>query len=311
MSGSTGVTVIAQQTMLTHRYSFTNDASDSVGGATGALRGDATISNGALTLANDPTGASGRGSYLELPSDLIDGYQAVTVEAWVNLDVNGVWPRIFDFGNYNSGGGGDSYLFVCPHTGDTTSTRLAIKSAGVAGEELVDLGGTVGPLDSTGVRHVVAVVDPAQQHLGALYLDGVSAGSSTFTKPLNTIDDVHNFVGRSMFTGDSFLNGAVDEFRIYHGALTASQVATNFAAGPNVVVPVQPPPPSLNGSLSASNLVLAWPDTATGFVLESSDALGATASWNPVGGTPNDINGAFTLTIPTSGNAAKFFRLRK
>ena len=310
VSGNTSVTVIPAQPMLTHRYSFTNDASDSVAGADGMLRGNATVSGGALSLVNDPTGALGRGNYLELPGNLIDGYPALTIEAWVAVDINGVWPRIFDFGNYNSGGGGDSYLFLSPHTGDTT-TRLAIKSAGIDGENTVDLGATVGVLDGKGPRHIVAVVDPAQQQMGTLYLDGALAGTNAFTKQLSTIDDVHNFVGRSMFTGDSFLNGTVDELRIYYGALDASQVAADYAAGPDVVVPL-PQIPTLGVSLSNGNVVLAWPDSDPNFVLEYRDSLGATASWNPVGGTPpTDFNGMFTKTLPASESAARFFRLRK
>ena len=112
-----------------------------------------------------------------------------------------------------------------------------------------------------------------------------------------------------MFTGDTFLNGTVDEFRIYYGALTASQVATNFAAGPDVVVPILQPP-AMDAVLSGANVVLSWPDSAIGFGLESTAVLGATANWLPVAGTPTDINGRFTVTIPTAG-APKFFRLRK
>ena len=113
-----------------------------------------------------------------------------------------------------------------------------------------------------------------------------------------------------MFTGDTFLNGTVDEFRIYYGALTASQVATNFAAGPDVVVPILQPP-AMDAILSGGNVVLSWPDSAIGFGLESSVSLGAAANWTPVSGTPTDINGKFTMTLSTSGSGPTFFRLRK
>jgi hypothetical protein len=33
------------------------------------------------------------------------------------------------------------------------------------------------------------------------------------------------------------MNGTVDEFRIWSGELSSSEVAANFAAGPGVVIP--------------------------------------------------------------------------
>ena len=300
------LSVIPQQTMLTHRYSFTNDASDSVGTANGTLHGDATIANGALVLPNDP--AIGRGSYLDLPGDLIDGYPAVTIEAWVNLNASGAWTRLFDFGNYNAGGGGQSYIFLTPHSGGAL-VRLAINDGN--GEQIVD--NNIATLDSTGVRHVVSVFDPTTLQIGAIYLDGVLASSAQFTKPLTAVIDTHDFVGRSMYTGDSFLFGSVDEFRIYYGALSASQIATNFSAGPNVLVPIQSPPvlPSLSAVLGTTTLVLSWPDTATGFTLQSTPVLGSGANWTAVSGTPTDANGSFSLTIPRPASSPAFFRLRK
>jgi len=301
-SGSANVSVIPQQTLLTHRYSFTSDASDSVGGAHGSLRGEATIRGGALSILNDP--GIGRGSYLELPGDLIDGYPALTVEAWVNLDVSGVWTRIFDFGNYTSGGAGESYIFLSPHTGGST-IRLAINDG--AGEQLVDNGTPA--LDGLGPTHIVAVLDPIQQQLGAVYTNGVLMGSAPFTKLLTAVNDVHNFVGRSLYTGDAFLNGTVDEFRIYYGALSASQIAANFAAGPDVVA-LQGAPPGLSVALSQGNIVISWPDSAGGFILESIDTLGTAANWSQVNETVTSQNGQSTVNLPAAGNT-RFFRLRK
>ena len=53
--------------VLQHRYSFTTDASDSVGHADGTLEGAATISGGQVHL--DGT----RGTYVNLPGGLIAG----------------------------------------------------------------------------------------------------------------------------------------------------------------------------------------------------------------------------------------------
>jgi hypothetical protein len=34
-----------------------------------------------------------------------------------------------------------------------------------------------------------------------------------------------NWIGRSQFANDPYLNGKVDDFRIYNGALTADEIA--------------------------------------------------------------------------------------
>src|SRR5262245_23952433 len=67
---------------LTHRYSFTNAVTDSVGGAHGQVHNNVTISGGA---ARFPGGISGPNcAYLQLPPGLISNYTAVTFEFWVN-----------------------------------------------------------------------------------------------------------------------------------------------------------------------------------------------------------------------------------
>src|SRR6266404_5694719 len=62
---------------LTHRYSFTNDVSDSVGNANGTLQGNVTVSGGAANF----DGVAG--DYIELPPDLTSNYTTVTFEFWV------------------------------------------------------------------------------------------------------------------------------------------------------------------------------------------------------------------------------------
>src|ERR1051326_9021409 len=73
---------------LTHRYSFTSDASDSVGGANGTLHGVATVSGGQLQLNNpnfsNPGGPNPfpNGGYLSLPPSILPSSGSVTIEQW-------------------------------------------------------------------------------------------------------------------------------------------------------------------------------------------------------------------------------------
>jgi len=55
---------------LQHRYSFTSDASDSVGGVNGTLVGNASISNGALLLPGGGNSDTPSG-YVQLPNGIV------------------------------------------------------------------------------------------------------------------------------------------------------------------------------------------------------------------------------------------------
>jgi len=52
--------------------------------------------------AAEPTNSvlhfDGNGSYLELPPNCLDGYKAITVEAWVRPERLGRYTRFFEFG---------------------------------------------------------------------------------------------------------------------------------------------------------------------------------------------------------------------
>src|ERR1039457_2864149 len=106
---------------LTHRYPFSASANDTVGGANGQLVGGASISGGAVVL----DGASG---YVNLPNNIVTGYTAVTIEAWVTDNGSGNWARIFDFGNSSggedfplgSGTSGIQYMFLTSRSGSGT-----------------------------------------------------------------------------------------------------------------------------------------------------------------------------------------------
>jgi len=112
-------------------------------------------------------------------------------------------------------------------------------------------------------------------------------------------------VGRSNWP-DPYFNGMFDEFRIYSGVLSDTQVAASFAAGPNMSSGT---PPLLGVVLSGNTVQLSWPTNASGFNLESATNLQPVAIWNPVTNAPVPQNGAATVTLPIT-NASRFFRLR-
>jgi hypothetical protein len=68
------------------------------------------------------------------------------------------------------------------------------------------------------------------------------------------------------------------------------------------------PAPSLLVSRSGANVVITWPTTASGFVLESTDSLSA-VNWTAVAAAVGEEGALKKVEVPAAG-AAKFYRLR-
>ncbi|MGA2247201.1 MAG: alpha-L-arabinofuranosidase C-terminal domain-containing protein [Verrucomicrobiota bacterium] len=227
--------VPAPPTTLIHRYSFNDGtANDSVGTNNGTLynaSGDASIANGQLNLV----GAVG--DYVDLGPGIISTTNlttgAVSFEAWATFyPVNGAWARLFDFGNI-SGASGANYIFLAADTSaNGGSSRVAISDIVGNGDETgFELNNLLGLTN----LHVVVVFNPApnRQFLG-LYTNGVlAAWTPTGGKNIASVDDVFSFLGHSLWSADAYLNGSIDEFRIYNGELSPGQIAASQEAGPN------------------------------------------------------------------------------
>jgi hypothetical protein len=216
----------SEMPLLTHRYSFDKDASDSVGHADGTLCGTANVSNGQVHLDGQ------RGDYVNLPGGLIVGYPAVTFEFWADLGTNRAWARVFDQGSTN-GTRGQHDLYFCPHS--ASDFRLTIMDPHPT-ERVVTIRGN---LDNRTNLHVACVLDPRSGFMG-IYTNGVLANSRGDLASLGSVDTNLFFLGRSLFASDPWLNGSIDEFRIYNGAMSAAAIAANYTNGPNAALSTLP-----------------------------------------------------------------------
>jgi hypothetical protein len=208
---------------LTHRYSFTADANDSVGTAHGTLMGAAQVAAGQVHLNGT------RGTFVNLPGGLIAGYPAVTFEFWASFGTNRNWVRVFDQGSTN-GNNGQYDLYFSPRSG-ARDFRLTVMDP-QPDERIVKIPGN---LDNQTNLHVACVLEPATGFMG-VYTNGALA---TARNDLKSLADVHTnyfFLGKSLFAGDAALNGSIDEFRIYNGALPAAAIATSFTNGPDAKI---------------------------------------------------------------------------
>ena len=244
-----------------HRYSFDGTGgngavlTDSMGGAHGVLRaGDASALNGSGQM-NLIGGSSATAGYGDLPNNIVSVLTNATFEAWVTLDANSNWNRIFDFGDstvgevfapggvFNgNGAGGDGYLFMTPGSGAGSGfARVGLYEPG-PGEIFADGTFRLG----TGIEQHVAVVFDDTNDLMSMYVNGSLVGTVNVAgRSLNQILDVNNWLGRSNFSGDPNFDGLFNEFRIYNSALSGSQIMGNFLSGPNQLNAVVPEPTSI------------------------------------------------------------------
>src|SRR5579885_1279313 len=261
--------------LLAHRYSFNaNQPSpvwDSIGMAPGALEGNAVVTNNALQL----TGAAG--GYASLPGGLVSGCSAVTLECWAAFGTNGNWAPIFDAGNIN-GTVGQNFIFYSPHT-SFGGQRLGTPTVNL------DIPGT---LDNR-TLHIACICDPANNYL-AVFTNGVLEGALTNAlAPLSSVSTAWSFIGRSLWSSDAYLNGAIDELRIYDGRLTPQQILADDLAGPDVLsVPRSVAVTNISLATGNGQLMLSWPADHIGWRLQvQTNALntGLGTNWMEVMGS--------------------------
>lgn len=254
-TNSVQVSVIEPQ--MIHRYSFTSDASDSVGNANGTLVGNAKISNGAVVLPGDVPSNDPAVSYVDLPNNLVTNLTSITVEVWATDSGSANWARIWDFGNSAGGEGvsdtGTRSMFLSLPSGNSDLMgRIHVSDRN--GENTVEW---VGGRPAVGKEaHIVYATDFANQ-IGRLYVDGalVAINNNMFVTPADIGPSVNDWLGRSQYPDPSF-NGSIDEVRIYNGVISALQISLDAAAGPNTIVTNPGPVQSVQLSSSTNTIYL-------------------------------------------------------
>lgn len=258
--------VDAQQSITVapkHRYRFDNAAgsladgaqlTDSIGGATGYIRGAGASATGAGVRLTG--GSSATSAYIDLPNgkasgsgEIFPGLAEASYEVWVTVHSNQNWSRILDFGNnsideVNAPGGtfnGADYLFVSANIGTANSIRFERGGQYLTGGGTQDVSGAT----TVGTRmHLVATYDTTSS-AWKLYKNGTQIASVPTLLGPSTLDDLNVWLGRSNWSGDSNADATFDEARLYDYALNAQQVLGNYQAGPDVLpsdIPVNQAP---------------------------------------------------------------------
>jgi len=191
----------------------TSAADASGNGHTGTLIGGTSWVAG---KQGDAVALDGVSGYVALPNGLMDGLADFTVAAWVFWNAAATWEHVFSFG-----AGTDRYMKLAARGGSGVP-RFSMTITGSSGELIIN-GNSAFP---TGTWVHVAVT--LSGSLGTLYVNGVAAGSnsSMVLAPFRIWQTNQNWIGRSQSAADPYFNGNIDDFRIYSGALSATDVAS-------------------------------------------------------------------------------------
>jgi hypothetical protein len=212
---------------LALRYDFAGTGSvvmDRVGTSHGQVLGGALLDgSGGLTL-------DGVDDFVDLPNGLLSRFSSVTVMAWLTYRGGPCWQRIFDFGSSDGGeGNAGSATSAFSLSPGSCPNRIA---TGLF-ELNSDLRAVNGVAISLDVATQVALALDGARGTLTLFMNGALVGETAVPWQLSQLQDVNNWLGRSQWVQDRFLQARLDELRIYGRALSASEVRTLNTRGPD------------------------------------------------------------------------------
>lgn len=208
-------------TLVAH-YEFESNTLDSAGTNDGSANGSYSYLAGPVGQAINLTGGSNdSGDHINLPDDVADS-EDLTIATWVYWRGGTAGQALFDFGIDTN-----RYLYLTPSDengemkfGITTNSwweEQTVRGDGLPQDRWIHIALTIGG------------------NTAILYLNGVpQVAGYLFRDPYEIFDvpsnywppdwEQQNFIGRSQFENPTF-NGAIDDFRVYDYALSATEIA--------------------------------------------------------------------------------------
>ncbi|NLY43129.1 MAG: family 43 glycosylhydrolase [Clostridiaceae bacterium] len=254
-------------------------------------RNGAATTEGKIGNAVNMTGGSSDSNapYVELPQGIMKDVEDFTIATWVKVDTNSTWARIFDFGSNTT-----EYMFLSPYAGNNPRFRYAITVGSNGAEQITGRNAGLG----TGEWKHVAVTQSG--NTVKLYENGVqvAVNNNVTLRPRDLGETTKNFIGRSQWP-DPYLDGLIDDFRIYNRALGESEIMALYKMEDYVIEEISPvdivifekDAPKLPGFVTVK-----FNDGSTGEV---------GVVWDPIDPQQYDKEGSFTVYGTVAGTDKK------
>ncbi|MFT3787318.1 MAG: LamG domain-containing protein [Tepidisphaeraceae bacterium] len=234
--------------------------------------------------------------YATVPASVINGLTEFTISAWIKPAATTGWGRLFDFGT-----GTTKYMFLAPADGGGR-VRFAITTGGGSTEQVVTSSVTL----TNGTWSHVAIT--LSGTVATLYVNGVAVGTNTAVSlnPASLGTTTQNYLGKSQYPDPTF-KGAIDDFRVYGTAASASTVAALYAAGGAYATST---PSSVAAiALAPRQVAVTWTDNSmaeVAYVIERATNAAFTAGLTSFSALPNTMS--FTDNT-AAANSSYFYRV--
>lgn len=313
VTGTSGSITVTPQALV-HRYSFANDASDSVGGSAwnGTLvppsgGAAATIANG-LILPGNTAGASGYSGYVSLPNGMLTNTTSVTVECWITQNQANTWAEVWDFGVNNNI---NFALIPSPDSNAENHGRMVVAD-NPNNDDIYTASPVTFPNGSSPVQYVAFTFNDYTL-TSDLYTNGALVATQAFPDHTYTPGSLggaggttQNYLGNDLYSGDFQFAGTIYEFRIWNGVVSPVYLTASTVAGPGVVV-TNTTPQLLNVALTTTTMIGSQTQqaTVTGNFLQVSGVPLTTLVTNWTSSNPSvlTVNGSGLITAQSGGSA--------
>jgi hypothetical protein len=237
--------------------------------------GSCTGNSNTVTLeVNNALAFDGTGDFVNIGNNASLNFTSnFTIESWVYVPASPKYSINTIFSKNEPGNGTPGYMFGFNHW-NTTNLFLVLEDAvgGISSNKTV----------TTGAWNHVAVVISSNGTVGTFYINGSNAGGGTVN--LSNASSVNEFIGSMDASGSYFLQGSLDELRIWNVARTQQEIIDNMDN-------------PLTGSESG---LVAYYDFDQG--IPGGNNTGITSVLNK---TANSLNGTFS-GISRSGTTSNF-----
>jgi alpha-L-arabinofuranosidase len=191
------------------------DVAPSSGRLHGTLRGGASWANG-LVGAHALTLSGRTGSFVDVAEPVIDTTRSYTVTACVKLNRASGYQTVVSIDGAQISG------FFLQFRDDTDEFAITVPPADSTTGDAAEASSQVAP--ETGVWYHLAGVYNVDAHSLTLYVNGVEQQTVPCRNPWRATG--HTAIGRGKYGGNpvDFVNGAVDDVRLYASSLPAAEV---------------------------------------------------------------------------------------